>query len=133
MTELTVSLEGPFFTYDPGKTLYHNIGDMLDAIADELEADVRAEIASHEGSMPFYTGWSADHVVGYRTSPKTGKHWAVWAAVASLTSGMSRTDAIRTKAAAAGIERRFHPYRHAKDAVYRSRALLSADLAKGLN
>ena len=55
-----------------------------------------------------------------------------WAAVGAVTSGMSAKDAIRTKAAAATIERRWGPYRRAKSAVYRSRALISADLTKGL-
>lgn len=129
---LKVDLEGNFFKRDPGKTLYANIGDMLAKLSDELEAAIQAEIAGHEGDMDHYTGWTTRHVLGYTTSPRTGKHWATWAAVGVPTTGMGRAEAIRTKAAAAGIERRFHPFRHAKDAVYRSRAVLSANLTKGL-
>ena len=134
MTNVTtkVELSGNFFTHDPGKTLYANIGLMLDGLASEMEAEVQADIASHAGEMPAYTGWSTSHAVGYRTSPKTGKHWALWAAVGSVTAGMDRKDAIRTKAAAASIERRWHPYRRVKSAVYRSRSVISADLARGL-
>lgn len=128
-----IELSGNFFTHDPGKTLYANIGDMLENLAGELESEVAGAFASHAGSMPAYTGWSTRAVRGYVTSPKTGKHWALWAAVASVTQGMSAKDAIRTKAAAATIERRWHPYRQVKSAVYRSRALISADLAKNLN
>jgi hypothetical protein len=128
-----IELSGNFFTHDPGKTLYANIGDMLDKLASEMEAEVAGDIAAHESQMPAYTGWSTAHVRGYTTSPRTGKHWALWAAVASVTQGMSRKDAIRTKAAAATIERRWHPYRRVKSAVYGSRALISADLAKNLD
>ena len=128
----TVTLEGNFFTHDPGKTLYANIGTMLDALAGDMEQAVRGEISAHAGSMPYYSGWSWAHTEGYTTSPKTGKHWALWAAVAAVTQGMSTPDAKRTKAAAATIEKRWHPYRKVKSAVYRSRALISADLAKGL-
>lgn len=132
MSQVSVQLEGDFFRHDPSKTLRGNIKDMLDALADEMEGLVKGEVASHAGSMPFYTGWSHDHVEGYTTSPNTGKRWGLWAAVGSVTAGMSKTDAIRTKAAAAGIERRWHPYRRVKGAVYRSRAVVSANLTKGL-
>lgn len=128
-----IELSGNFFTHDPGKTLYANIGDMLDNLAPEMERTVRDAIESHAGSMPAYTGWSAAHVQGYTIGVKTGKLWALWAAVGSVTAGMDRKNAIRTKAAAATIERRWHPYRQVKSAAYRSRALISADLAKNLN
>lgn len=134
MTNVTtkVELSGNFFTHDPGKTLYGNIRDMLDALAAEMEGAVQQDIAAREGSMPYWTGWSKDHVVGYTTSAKTGKRWATWAAVGSVTAGMSKAKAIRTKAAAASIEQRFHPYRRVKSGVYRARALLTANLAKNL-
>lgn len=128
-----VELIGPFFTHDPGKTLYANIGVMLAGLSDEMESTVRGDITSHAGDMPRWTSHTADHVSGYTTSPVTGKHWALWAAVGVPTTGMDRKQAIRTKAAAAGIERRWHPFRRVKSAVYRARALISADLAKGLN
>jgi hypothetical protein len=128
-----IELSGNLFRRDPGKTLYQNIGDMLDKLADEMEREVRADISAHEGEMRYWTGWTRDHAIGYRTSPRTGKHWAVWVAVGEVTTGMSREQAIRTKAAAATIERRWHPYRRAKDAAYRSRAVISADLTKGLD
>jgi hypothetical protein len=125
-----IELSGNFFTHDPGKTLYRNIGDMLEALSDELETSVSGAIRGYP--LPQSVGWTADHVVGYVISPTTGKHWALWAAVGLPTTGMDRATAIRTKAAGASIERRFHPFRQAKSAVYRSRALISADLAKGL-
>jgi hypothetical protein len=125
-----IELSGNFFTHDPGKTLYKNIGTMLEGLSSELEGSVRDAISGYP--MPQSTGWTAAHVKGYVTSPKTGKHWALWAAVGLPTAGMDAKTAIRTKAAGASIERRFHPFRQAKSAVYRARALISADLARGL-
>lgn len=128
-----VELSGPFFQRDPGKTLYRNIGDMLEKLAAEMQAGVQSDIASHAAEMPAYTGWTHDHAIGYTTSRVTGKRWALWAAVGEVTAGMDKKTAIRTKAAAATIEKRFHPYRRVKSAVYHARAILSADLAKGMD
>jgi len=133
MTNLTldVDLEGAFFHRDPGKTFRANVKDMLDELARWMEAEVKGEIEGHAGDMPDWTGWSRDHTVG-RTSSISGRRWGTWARVSANTAGMSATDAIRTKAAAATIERRWHPYRQVKSAVYRARPILSANLTKGL-
>ena len=143
-----VTLEGPFFAKDPSKTFYQNLHDMLENLAQEMGENVRSAIASHATEMPYWTGWTLRTVEGYTQSKQTGKHWATWAAVGTVTAGMNRADAIRTKAAAAGrhtprgvrpngttrgIEQRWHPFRNLKSGIYRSRALLSVDLAKGMN
>jgi hypothetical protein len=127
-----VELSGDFFRRQPGKTLRMNVRDMLDALSGWMEGEVRSQIESHAGEMPGWTGWSRDHTIGYTTSAKTGKRWGQWAAVGAVTAGMSRGDAIRTKAAAASIERRWHPYRKVKSAVYRARPIIQANLAKNL-
>lgn len=134
MTAVTtkVELTGNFFTRDPGKTLRGNVKDMLDGLAGEMEREVRGEVESQRGQMPEWSGWTVDHIQG-RTHSQQGKRWGTWAVVSANTSGMSAADAIRTKAAAASIERRWHPFRRVKSAVYRSRALISADLTKGLD
>jgi hypothetical protein len=126
-----VTLDGPFFRRDPGKTFRQNVRDMLDVLSGEMEAFVRGEIAGHAGSMPGYSGWTWAHTIG-RTENYMGKRWGTWAVVSANTNQMSARDAIRTKAAAATIERRWHPYRKAKSAVYRSRALIRADLTEGI-
>ena len=127
-----VELSGNFFTKDPAKTVRGNIRDMLAALAEEMEEQVQDQIEARAGQMPRSVGWSRAHVKGYVTSPKTGKRWQLWAAVGSVTTGMDASTAIRTKAAAATIERRWHPYRKVKSGVFRARALISADLSKGL-
>lgn len=134
MTTLTtdVTLEGPFFRRDPGKTLRGNVRDLMDALAEQMQSDVRTEIAAHAGSMPNYSGWTWAHIRG-RTVSRTGKRWGTWARVSAYTEDLDAKEAKRTKAAAATIERRWHPWRAAKRNVYRSRALLTADLTKGLD
>lgn len=130
-TTTKVTLEGNFFRRDPGKTLRANVRDMLDELAAWMEGEVQSQVSGHAGSMPAYTGWSRDHTVG-RTESLAGKRWGTWAVVSANTEGMSKADAIRTKAAAATIERRWHPYRAVKSGVYRSRPLLTANLTEGL-
>lgn len=126
-----VTLEGDFFRRDPGKTLRQNVRDMLDLLAEWMERDVRSEIAGHAGSMPRYSGWSWAHTRG-RTVSESGKRWGTWARVSAYTGDLGAKDAIRTKAAAATIERRWHPYRAVRRDIYRMRPLLAADLTKGL-
>lgn len=129
--QFQITLEGDFFTRDPSKTFGGNVRDMMDAIAAEAGKSVRAQIVSRAGSMPSYTGWTAATVRG-RTRSLTGKRWLVSAVISADTSGMSRKDAIRTKAAGASIEARWHPFRKTASAIRRSRAVLSANLTKGL-
>ena len=128
---VSVDLSGPFFTKDPGKTLRGNVRDLMDAMAEWMEGQVRDDISAHASDMPAYSGWSWAHTVG-RTHSLSGNRWGTWARVSANTGGMSAKDAIRTKAAAATIERRWRPYRDAKSAVYRARPLITANLTKGL-
>lgn len=133
-----ITLRGNFFTRDPGKTLRQNVRDMLEALAAEMEHEVRGIIAGHAGDMPRYSGWSYGRTIG-RVESYTGKRWGTWAVVSANTWGgggvekLTKHPAIRTKAAAAIIEKRWHPYRRVKGGVYRARALLTADLVKDLN
>ena len=129
-TTLKVELDGNFFKRDPKKTVRGNIRDMLDKLAIEMEGEVRRQTESHAGQMPYSTGWTADHVKGFVTWG--GNRWQFWAAVQAYTQGMDARDAIRTKAAAASVERRFHPYRSVKGGIYRSKAIFTANLTEGL-
>jgi hypothetical protein len=129
-------LEGPFFTKDVRKTVIENIGDMLDRAAEAMEQDVRDSIAGHAGSMPYYDGWSWARTIGRRKSGR-GKEWWYHAVVSANTEGgdprvgkLDKRDAIRTKAAAVTIEKRWHPYRKASSAA--RRAIKTLDLTKGL-
>lgn len=129
--QVHVELDGNFFHKDPAKTLYRNIRDLMDQLAEWGEGDVRSQIETHHRGMPNWTGWTLDHVKG-RTSSLGGKRWAVSAVVSANTAGMSAKDAIRTKAAAATIERRWHPFRRTAGRMRSARPLLSANLTKGI-
>lgn len=128
----TVDLEGPLFDHDVEQTFESNVQSMLQGLADWGELQVRTDIAGHASQMPYYTGWTFGRVIG-RVQSTYGRRWHWHAVVSANTTGMTRTDAIRTKAAAATIERRWHPFRRTKSAMYRSRPVIMADLAKGLD
>jgi len=127
----SVAFSGPFFARDVRKTVRQNIRSLMQAVAEEGESAVRAEIQSHAGQMRHSTGHTAAHVRG-RTKSLAGRQWEVSAVVSMDTRGMTAKEAIRTQAAAAGIERRWHPYRRVASALRRAKAVISADLTKGL-
>lgn len=126
-----IEFRGGFFERDPRKTFRQNVMDMMDGVAREGEDTVRKAIQARAGSMPRSKGWTAAHVKG-RTRSLSGRKWQVTAVISANTAGMSRRDAMRTKAAAASVERRFHPFRRAAAAMRRSRAVMSANLTKGI-
>ena len=126
---VTLDLTGPFFERDPGKTVKGNIRKMMEGLAAEGERAVRAQIASH--TYPYGTGWTHDHAIG-RVQSLTGKPWYLTAVISANTSGMDKKDAIRTKAAASSVERRYHPFRRVATAMRRSSAVLGANLTEGL-
>ena len=105
---------------------------MLDKLAEWMEEAARAGVAAGAGSMPGYTGYTRAHIKGYTISGKTGKKWKSWAAVGLPTEGMDKAQAIRTKAAGAIIEHRFHPFRRVKSGIYASRPIIQANLSRGL-
>lgn len=128
---MRVDFSGPFFIRDPKLTVRANIRDMLDRLVEEMERDVKAQMDSKSSSMKSWTGWSRDHVRG-RTHSLAGRRWGLNAVVSMDTSGMSAADAIRTQAAAATIERRWHPFRRTTSAARRARAVMAANLVAGL-
>ena len=134
-----VELSGDFFTRDPGATLRHNVADMMDALADWMDEEARAGMAV-SGSRE-----ALAHTRGYSTSVRTSKHWRVSAAANIVNEGMEPKEAIRVMAkvygrhdasaghgTTIGIEKRFHPFRRVKSGVYRSRPIIQANLAKGI-
>lgn len=131
-----VEVSGPFFTRNPGKTLRANVRDLMDALAEQADRDIEQVVDAHVKPMPGY--------VRGRTSSLQGKRWGTWARVAPTTAGLGKPAAIRMMAILAGrhqgnhgttvgIEKQWHPYRAARSNVYRARALLTADLTRGLD
>ncbi len=128
----SIDFSGPFFDRDPAATVKANITSLMATIAADGERDVRGRILAAEGSMTQPTGHTARHVRG-RVQSLAGRPWRATAVVSMNTTGMNRRQAIRTQAAASGIEARFHPFRRTAADIRRgARAAAKADLAKGL-
>ncbi len=133
----TIDLSGPFFEKDPRKTFRQNVRTMLDAMAAEGEADVRAQLGViGSATLPGL-------VRGYTTSIRTGRHWVLSGAVGHVTSRLDKTAATRANAilygrrkgnhgVTVGVEGRAHPYRKTKNRLNRSRAVNVAELTKGM-
>jgi hypothetical protein len=130
----TIKMDGPFFTKDPAKTFRQNVRVMMDAIAAEGEADVRAQLRAGQAQRAVVTGTGgrvADDAVG-RTTSVSGKRWAVTAVVSANRAGLPRAQAISLRAAASVIEGRLHPFRKTKNRIGRSRKTNMSELLKGL-
>lgn len=130
-----ISLDGPFFSKDPGKTFRQNIRLLTAAIAAEAEADIRQQMRVGEGQRAPMRGITPDrtagHVVGRVTSVR-GRPWAVTAVASINNSRLSPAQGIRLMAAAATVERRVHAFRRTTSRMRRAKALNQAELLKGL-
>jgi len=126
---LAIELSGPFFERQPGKTFRQNIRGYMARVAEVAAADIQARLGAGgpEGAS------TRPHVVG-RTRSLTGRQWACTARVSVSTAGLTRPEAIRRMAIAAGrhtpvsrtgrnlgttrgAEGRTHAFRDAKKAI----------------
>jgi hypothetical protein len=132
---LTVELTGPFFEHDPGKTLRGNIEQMMEGVAEEGQRLVRSVLAAGESTREPIARLSPDrvsqHAIG-RVRSLSGKKWRATAVISVNNSGLSRVQGISLMAAASSLEGRFHAFRRTASAIRRARAILNADLTKGL-
>lgn len=130
----TIDRSGPFFTKDPGKTFRKNILTMMDAIAAEGEADVKAQLRSgNAGRAPISAigDHVSEHAVG-RTRSLNGKRWEVTAVVSVNNSGLTRAEGISLMAAASLVERRTHAFRRTAQRLRRARGINVTELLKGI-
>lgn len=133
-TAVTVELSGPFFQRDPGKTLRGNIERMMEGLAGEGERAARDGFrASDGGRLPIsqLRDHSSAHVIG-RTVSLAGRQWRATAVVSINNSGFSPVQGVSLMAAAASVEGRIHVMRNLARTLRSSRAVLLADLTKGL-
>ena len=128
---LRVRFSGPFFKGDPKKTFRRNIADLMERVAAEGERDVKAQISTARRQMRFSRGRTLRSVRG-RVHSLAGRRWEVSAVVSADTSGMTRREAIATKAAASSIEERFHPFRRTTTRLNRARREIVGNLFKDL-
>jgi len=135
-TSLRVDFTGPFFERDPVKTYHANVRDLMDKLAAEGERDVKLQLQAGQGGRAplgggFQPGRVSGHVVG-RTSSLTGKRWAVTAVVSVRNQGFTPKQATKLMAAASWLETSIHPFRRTLGRMRRARALMTADLLKGI-
>ncbi len=125
----TIDMTGPFFTRDPRKTFRANIRVLMKAIAEEGEADVKAQIGPHNR-----TGKTQAGVVG-RVTALTGKTWAVTAVVSQTrvfpwkVHRNSRAQAIYR---GGRLEAKVHMFRRTTGRLRRARAINRVELTRGM-
>ncbi len=132
-----VELSGPFFQRDPGLTLRGNVRKMMAALAEEGEREAIA--AYRQGStgraqVSRLGGRVADRIVGriHARPSKGGKEWRASAVIQVYNEGLSAADSMSLMAAAARVERQTRGFRSLYRSVRNARAVMAADLTKGL-
>lgn len=133
-TSVSIDLSGPFFQRDPGKTLRRNITKMVQGLAEEGERSARAAFQSGEGGrrpISRLGGRVSEHIIG-RTRSLSGRQWRASAVISVNNSGLSAREGVALMAAASVVEGRTHIFRGLARIVRQSRAVLYADLTKGL-
>lgn len=142
----SIDFKGPFFEKDPTKTFAENLDMMLRAMSKEAAADVRAQIQSHRGQMPFSRGRNGSIS---RVAERVDHPWRrgvgyslIWTSTEGLqgrggnrASGHSQwagNEAAKTLAAMSSIEGRWHPFRVTKNRIMRMRSVNAEELTKGL-
>jgi hypothetical protein len=129
----TIDMSGPFFRKDPVKTFRQNVRELMDQIAVAGESDVKAQMATGQGSRAVMNmvdpNRVAAHVVG-RTKSLGGKRWAVTAVVSVNNSGLSRAQGIQLMAAASQVERQTGAFKRTASRVRKVSKL--NDLTEGM-
>lgn len=129
-----IDLTGPFFEYDPVKTLSENVQTMMEAFAREGEAEAKLLAAPHRKSGAFYDG------IKGRVRSVAGKHWLRTAVVSEThvydwKARGARGFQGRAEAQYRGgkLEAKYHMFRTTATRLRRSRAVNQAELTKGMN
>ena len=132
----TIDMSGPFFKHDPGKTFRQNIRVLMDALSEEGESDVKAQLKAGEGdryriSNAVKPSRVSGHVVG-RTTNLRGKPWEVTAVVSVQNAGFTKKQAVSLMAAASWVESQTHAFRKTTNRLRRARKINAAELLKGI-
>lgn len=131
-----VEYSGPFFTKDIKRTFRQNARDLVQTIAEDGEALVKANLTPGRGRL---TGEYSDAVNGRAVSLK-GKKWALTAVVTSTRHlsmpGFKGYGIFLETGVKGGKQTSFRGlwvYRRVAQALKRSSRIARADLTKGLN
>lgn len=119
----TIRFEGGFFEKDPAATVRQNIRSMLAALVKEGAEDVRDH-------YPVETGAGRAGVVG-RVASQTGKPWFLHGVI-SETHPYHWAGGGAKRYLGGKSEAKYHMFRRTASRVRAMRAVISADLAKGL-
>jgi hypothetical protein len=131
----TIDTSGPFFAHDPTKTFRQNARELMDAVADAGQIDVRAQLRAGRASRKPISELDDDHVEDYvigRTRNLAGRRWAVSAVVSVNNNGFSPKQGIALMAAAAVVERQTHAFRRTTGRIRRARGVNLDELMKGV-
>lgn len=123
-TKVTLDLSGPFFKVDPKKAFRANARSMFEGLAQEGEQEVRA-------LWPVLTGAGRDGTIG-RTSSMTGRQWTL-SMVVSEQHAYPWPNAGSKEYRGGKVEARVHMFRRVTAGIRRAKAILTADLTKGMN
>lgn len=129
-----IDFKGPFFKADVNKTMLQNVHKMMTAFAAEGAGYARERLMSGSGSRAMVRELGdrvADHVVG-RVMSRSGKQWTAAAVVQVYNEGLSASESVSLMAAASYVERRTHAIGSVTRQLRSARAVLQADLTKGL-
>ncbi len=131
----SIDLGGPFFRNDPGKTFRQNVQALMEDIATEGEADVKAQLRQGESSRAPLRYVQPDrvaaHVVG-RTQSLRGRQWQLNAVISVNNTGLTARQGISLMAAASELERRSHVFRRTSTRLRKVNKLNAAELLKGI-
>lgn len=130
----TFDMSGPFFQVDPGKTMLENVHTMMTGIANEGAAMARTNLMAGSGRRALVRLTDdrvADHVIG-RTRSLAGAEWQTAAVVQVSKEGLDRAAATSLMAAGSYVEGSTRGIRKATTQIRRARAILNANLTKGL-
>lgn len=130
----TIDLSGPFFRSDPRRTFRQNIRVLMARVAEEGEADVKAQLRQGEGARaPIFALGDrvSDHAIG-RVTSLVGKRWAVSAVISVNNSGFTKKQGISLMAAASSVEKRTHAFRRTTTRLRKARAVNAAELLRGI-
>lgn len=121
--DLKVTMTGPFFERDPAATFLHNVGKMMEAVAEEGQEGIRPK-------YPVYTGAGQAGVIG-RVKALNGKPWLATAVISEQHvypwpgGGPKRYRGGKAEAS-------HHMFRDETRALNSSRAVRYANLTEGI-
>jgi hypothetical protein len=132
----TINTKGAFFAKDPGLTFRDNIKKLMDELAAQGEADVKAQLrAGESGRFPLggriVPGRVSGHVHG-RTHNLAGKRWEVTAIISVNNRGFTKAQGTKLMAAHGWLESQGHAFRRTAGRLRRARAVNMTELLKGI-